>query len=191
MQDETGYCDYTALILNKYEVHEYIIFKDFLVEQKRELGRLPRHKGIYFVIYPLRSEPDNNCTTDFLEAGTGGYFKGRNSNVSIETLCDKWVEDADILYIGKAGGTTKKGKESNETLHKRVKALLRFGNGDPVSHWGGRYLWQHRNSQDFRIYWYSCAEDENPVILESQLLSDFVNHYGKLPFANLKGGETL
>lgn len=54
-----------------------------------------------------------------------------------------------------------------------------------VGHWGGRYIWQHSESYDFRIYWYVCKDDENPVELEKKLLEEFVIEYQRLPFANL------
>jgi hypothetical protein len=142
-------------------------------------ARLPDSQGIYFVIYPHEWPEDL-----FLAKGTGGHFKGKDPNVSIEELWSNWVEDADILYIGKAGGIRNNGTPIKSTLMKRIIMLLRFGNGKNIGHRGGRYLWQHENSPDFRVYWYRCT-DENPICLEKQLINDFQKMYHKKPYANL------
>ena len=142
-------------------------------------SKLTDSKGIYFVIYPYM-RPEGL----FLPTGSGGYFQGKNPNVPVEDLWMNWVEDADILYIGKAGGAYINRKVSTATLKKRIIALLRFGNSKKVGHRGGRYLWQHKFSEDFRVYWLPC-KDENPVYLEKELIADFEKLYGKKPFANL------
>lgn len=170
--------DFTKAIIDRYEIYlsEYVTLSDFRSGVAHAEQKLPNEKGVYFVIWPY-SRPD--CM--FLEVGSGGHFKDKDPNISKEELRANWVDDADILYIGKAGG-----KNLKATLRQRIVALLRFGNGEPVAHWGGRLLWQHKDSCDFRVYW---AENEDPVTSESQLLKEFKSHYGKLPFANLKFGK--
>lgn len=69
---------------------------------------------------------------EFLSHGTGGFFKGKDPNVSITELETNWVENTCVVYIGKAG----------TTLQKRLNQYLKFGNGQNIGHWGGRYIWQ-------------------------------------------------
>ena len=58
---------------------------------------LPAIKGVYMVL-----NLDMNLH-DFLPVGSGGYFKGKNPNVSISELKANWVENTIVVYIGKAG----------------------------------------------------------------------------------------
>lgn len=86
------------------------------------------------VIYIIYSE---NNDKEFLPIGTGGFFQGRNPNVEVNILEEKWVEGANVLYIGKAGGIAGNGRVYNSTLHSRIKLYFKFGIGMPVGHWGG------------------------------------------------------
>ncbi|SMC81760.1 hypothetical protein SAMN02745168_2619 [Papillibacter cinnamivorans DSM 12816] len=174
------YCAYTNDIIDQYKLSDYVTLNQYISDPARVTARLPDTNGVYFVIFPYEW-PEGM----FVNPGTGGHFKGKNPNVPIEELWRNWVEEADILYIGKAGGTSVNGIPSDATLKERIVALLRFGNGKNVGHWGGRYLWQHESSPDFRVYWYACA-DENPVELEQKLLNEFKRVCLKRPFANLK-----
>jgi hypothetical protein len=58
--------------------------------------------------------------------------------------------------------------------------------GESVRHYGGRLLWQLENCQELLVAWkvepYSGA-------LEYDLLEEFIEAYGRLPFANLKRGN--
>lgn len=173
---------YTESLLQKYNLQDnYILFSDFLLCASETRRKLPDAPGVYFVI-STSGFPKNG----FLHPGSGGFFKGQDPNASEEELKSKWVENANILYIGKAGGVSVNGVISNSTLRKRINSLLRFGKGDNVGHWGGRYLWQNSGSRDYRIYWYDTTlHSENPVILEKELIRDFTNYFGKPPFANL------
>lgn len=173
------YCDYTNKIIEKYKLSDYVTLNQYISDPVSIKTSLPDSKGVYFVVYPYGWPEGLLLTT-----GSGGYFKGKNPNVPIEELWSNWVEDADILYIGKAGGIKENGNIIKSTLKKRIIELLRFGNGKNIGHWGGRYLWQHEYSADFRVYWYSCS-DENPVALEKELIDDFRKIYNKRPFANL------
>lgn len=77
----------------------------------------------------------------FLDPGSGGFFRDRDPNVSISELEPNWVDGTKVLYIGKAGSS----------LRTRVQALVGFGNGQPVAHWGGRYLWQLCSSCELKV----------------------------------------
>ena len=135
---------------------------------------IPLVKGIYLVLSL------NDPSPDFLDTSTGGRFKGKDPGVDPEVLTKKWVEGAIVVYIGQAGGGTSKA-----TLHSRIKQLLDFGAGKPLGHWGGRYLWQLKNSEDLVLCWKATADSDARKV-EKELLHNFISHYGHLPFANLK-----
>lgn len=141
--------------------------------------RIPNVKGLYIVITP-------SLQKDFLEIGTGGHFKDKDPNVPLSVLDSNWVCNSHILYIGKAGGISENRSESNSTLRRRLNTYFKFGQGEPVGHWGGRLIWQLRNTDELLFYWRPCDEDENPVELEHQLIAEFKSCYVKRPFANLK-----
>lgn len=134
---------------------------------------IPKIKGVYLVL-----RPDNN-KVEFVEKGTGGFFKNRNPNVGISELTESWIEDAQIVYIGKAGG-----ENSSATLQSRLKQYLNFGRGKKVGHWGGRYIWQIKSIDDYIICWKELPNDE-PRIIEIKLMDLFNQKFHTLPFANL------
>ena len=114
---------------------------------------------------------------EFLEQGTGGFFKKkepRNPNVSIAELRDNWVPNEAIIYIGKA-----------TSLKSRLGSYLRFGGGKFATHWGGRYIWQLKDSRELLVCWKET--DENPRVVEEEIIAQFKKeHGGKRPFANLQ-----
>lgn len=130
---------------------------------------IPDEPGVYVVIRTSGSDPQ------FLVEGTGGFFKGKNPNISIQELKVNYVEDAQTVYIGKAG----------TSLRKRIVQLLRFGEGAAVGHWGGRYLWQLADAEKLYIAW-KTTPGCDPRIIEAQMIQEFVSLHGKRPFANLK-----
>ena len=114
-----------------------------------------------------------------MEVGTGGFFKGKNPNVSFETLKKNWVDNAKVMYIGKAGSNN-----GNATLHSRLNQYLKFGQGKNIGHWGGRLIWQFKNSSDLIV----CCKKlpaEEPREVEGALIQSFIKQFGKRPFANL------
>lgn len=132
-------------------------------------------KGVYVVLYEENNPPK------FLNEGTGGFFKGRNPNVSISELEDNWVDGTSIVYIGKAGGVG-----SSATLQSRLKQYLRFGQGANVGHWGGRYIWQIANSKELVVCW-KPLDDAEPREIEHLMIEEFkAAHHGLRPFANLQ-----
>jgi len=167
----------------EYNSNNYITVKEFKFLGNRLFDKVPKTKGIYFVISTWGWREDA-----FVKKGTGGYFKGKDPNVPVQTLWENWVEHATILYIGRAGGIEKNGRIYNSSLNSRISELVKYGHGKNIGHSGGRYLWQHTKSDEFRIYWYSIKDNDiNPIDLEHILLEKFTQHYGKLPFANLRG----
>ena len=104
--------------------------------QKSNCREVPYMPGVYLVIWPRIQMPK------FLKESCGGHFKGKNPTVAVSMLADQWVEGANVIYIGKAGFST-----GEATLHKRLRALMKFGLGVPIGHWGGRYIWQIADSE--------------------------------------------
>ncbi|MCH8863005.1 MAG: hypothetical protein IID51_10900 [Proteobacteria bacterium] len=115
-----------------------------------------------------------------MERSTGGFFKGKNPSVPIPKLRSKWVPEAPVLYIGKAGSV-----HGHATLRKRIQSYIRFGVGEAIGHWGGRYIWQLRNAEQLLICWL-VLPDAIPRDVEKSLISSFEAKYGVLPFANLQ-----
>ena len=137
--------------------------------------QIPARIGVYVVLRESEAAPQ------FLSEGTGGFFKGRNPNVSLAELNENWVEGTQVVYIGKAGGT-----DCSATLQKRLSQYLRFGQGTNVGHWGGRYIWQLADSRDLVVCW-KALTNEAPRDVEQKMIADFkAAHAGKRPFANLK-----
>lgn len=135
---------------------------------------IPKIKGVYVVIRNKDTAPQ------FLEKGTGGFYKGKDPNVSIEELKSNWVEDSKIVYIGKGGDPSKKA-----TLNSRIKQYLSFGKGNKVGHYGGRYIWQLSDAEDLIIAW-KPLPDESPSEVETRMIDEFKRlHNGRRPFANL------
>lgn len=133
---------------------------------------VPDVQGVYAVV--------RECVTpvQFLAASSGGYFKKRDPSVDIATLQERWLPQAKVLYLGKAGGAG-----LGSTLRKRLHTYMQFGLGRPCAHWGGRYIWQLVDARQLVVLWAPTSE---PAQTESLLLDEFMQSYGQLPFANLR-----
>jgi len=144
-----------------------------IAELRRNINLIPETKGIYFVLFNQVELPA------FLEKGSGGFFKERDPNLSPIELKKRWIKDTSVIYIGQAGGNN-----SGATLRSRIRQYLHFGEGKKIGHWGGRLIWQIRNSEGLLICW--LPDNNNPRELEKAILADFAGKYGRLPFANLR-----
>ncbi|MGZ2370407.1 hypothetical protein ACXR6G_11510 [Ancylomarina sp. YFZ004] len=136
---------------------------------------IPKEKGVYLVIDP------NYKNTEYIPTGVGGFFKGKNPNVSISELKCNFVPNSLVVYIGKAGSLTGKA-----TLNSRLGQYLRFGQTKNVGHWGGRYIWQIKNHSDLIFCWKTIPTEE-PREIEKLLLEQYATSFNKRPFANLTG----
>lgn len=134
---------------------------------------IPKIKGLYLVLNPNYKKPE------YLQVGTGGYFKGKNPNVSFDELKSNWVDNSLVVYIGKAGSET-----SIATLNSRLKQYFGFGQGKNIGHWGGRLIWQLKNANDLVVCWKPLPNDD-PRTIESLLIKKFISEFSKRPFANL------
>ena len=144
---------------------------------------VPEERGVYVVIFPLTYV--NSTEELFSEKGTGGHFKNINPNVLISELKAKWIPNCQVIYIGQAGG-----KNPSRTLRKRLNQYMKFGCRKPVSHWGGRFIWQIKNVDDCLIGWKKLP-NENPYVVESKMIDDFCKVYNKRPFANRNKGNGI
>ena len=97
----------------------------------------------------------------------------KNPNVSVAELRDNWISNEAIVYIGKG-----------KSLKTRLSSYLRFGEGKFATHWGGRYIWQLKDSRELIVCWKTM--DEDPRVVEEKMIAKFKEeHGGRRPFANL------
>lgn len=144
-----------------------------VADLRNSCAGVPDVRGIYVVVRPSSDEPS------FIFPGTGGFFKGKDPNVTVETLGKKWVKGQAVIYIGKAGDPG-----SNATLQKRIRQYIRFGEGKPVGHQGGCYIWQLADAADLLFAW-KPLPDGNPSVEESKMIQEFkALNGGMRPFAN-------
>jgi hypothetical protein len=141
--------------------------------QESKCCNVPDVSGVYMVLRTAKTRRKFQCDS------RGGHFKGRNPAVPVERLESKWVEGTLVVNIGKAGPTRKR------TLRNRLAEFMRFGQREPVAHWGGRYIWQVADSRDLLVCW-KATPDVHPRVEESRLITEFEAAYRKLPFANLR-----
>ena len=140
----------------------------------RGLDVVPAEPGVYLFLRNGASPPR------FRAVGTGGHFKGRDPNVYVSRLTAEWVDDALIVYVGQSGSG------SQGTLRKRIGQMVRFGEGYPVGHWGGRLVWQLQDAEELQICW-QTTQDDNPRDVEKELIHAFKSfHEGRRPLANLR-----
>lgn len=129
--------------------------------------------GVYVVVRDSEARPR------FLRVSKGGHFKGRNPTAPVAELRERWLSQPKVLYIGKAGGSSKR-----VTLQHRLRQYMRFGLGQPCAHWGGRHIWQLPDAKNLLVYW-KPTPGRDPRLVEKAMLSKFVAKYGCLPYANL------
>ena len=141
----------------------------------QDKSSIPKIRGVYLIIDP------NFEKIEFLSTGVGGFFKGKDPNVSISELKSNVVPKSHVIHIGKAGSPT-----GQATLYSRLGQYLNFGQTKNIGHWGGRYIWQIKRHSDLIFCWKPTPTDD-PREIEKQLLSKYIKDFGKRPFANLTG----
>lgn len=139
-------------------------------ELKQSCSRIPDCKGIYFILREFTNE-----VPKFRENGAVKMHDGKLLDYPVDLLESKWVDDTQIIYIGK----------TDSSLRKRLGTYMRFGQGKDAPHRGGRAIWQLPDSDEFVVGWRFVGANESARDLENRLLVEFKNHHrGKLPFAN-------
>jgi hypothetical protein len=133
-------------------------------------AQVPGDGGVYAVACEATGEPQ------FLARSDAGWWKGKNPTVSADTLAANWVNGVQTLYLGDAA-----------SLRERVGLLAEFSRAGrrSVMHYGGRLLWQVQGWQALLVAW---KVEPFHTALEHDLLEEFIEAHGRLPFANLKRG---
>jgi hypothetical protein len=129
---------------------------------------VPKTGGVYAVLRVDDTPPR------YLSHNPGGRFKGRDPTVAVSMLEAKWVPSCQVVYIGKG-----------DNLQRRLTQYARFGAGEPIGHWGGRYIWQLEDSAELLVAWKRCSEGQTAAGLEREILGQFKQVHGCLPFANI------
>ena len=137
-------------------------------------AQVPEAPGVYAVFRPSAEPPR------FLESSDAGRFRQKDPTVAPAVLERKWVDGAEVLYIGRATA----GPAGRRGLRRRLDEYRRYGAGEPVAHSGGRFVWQLEDRDDVLVAW--NATEEAPALVEARMLRDFEHHYGRRPFANLR-----
>jgi hypothetical protein len=123
--------DFQKYNLIGYGFHGFHKIKDI----RENNVQLPNTQGVYIVYRDSLEVPN------FINPGTGGFFKGRDPNVSADILWENWINIASVLYIG----------QTDSSLRHRIKLYMRFGIKEPVAHWGGRLIWQLSDAENLLI----------------------------------------
>jgi hypothetical protein len=135
---------------------------------------IPDVAGVYIL------KRTSQAPVQFLSVGSGGRFRGRNPTVAVSRLEERWISNADVVYIGKAGGDNQRA-----SLRSRIRSFMQFGLGKPCPHWGGRCIWQLADASSLSVFW-AATPNEEPKCAESRLIDAFYRSYNQLPFANLR-----
>src|SRR3954470_20782293 len=144
-----------------------------------DINRIPQKPGIFAILRPEGFDPR------FLAKSTAGIFKKKDPTLKTEALEAEWVDDANVLYLGKAGP----GSKGNRGLRRQIQEFVDFGQGKPPGHWDGRAIWQLAEAGSLAIAWKEIpAEQLNDA--EAACHSSFVAEFGRLPFANLVQART-
>lgn len=131
--------------------------------------------GVYALVRPECSPPEFIAPEEAKEVG----------NVirpwSVSRLREKWVDGAQLLYIGVAG------RKNPRALRLRLRNLVRHSLGKTSSngpHKGGEILWQVKGWPEFEVV--VLPTDDPPVPRESEvaLIDEFRQALEVLPFAN-------
>lgn len=91
---------------------------------------------VYLVIY------DGPQPFTFRDTSPAGWHKGKDPTVLIAALTANWVNDAEVVYIGKG-----------DQLRRRIIQFARFGAGRNSGHAGGRLIWQLPRPDMLKIAW--------------------------------------
>ena len=132
----------------------------------QDADQCPTSGGVYIVSRADQNEP---C---FLDRSCGGWFKDRDPTVPHDNLVANWVEDAEVVYIGKANN-----------LRRRLREFAKFGAGHKIGHWGGRLIWQLGESSRLLVAWKETPGFD-PVAVETDMIAQFRGAYGQPPLAN-------
>lgn len=141
-----------------------------------EMRDLPPRPGVYVVVREPGPRPS------FLTESVGGPHKRQSLTVDVEVLEEAWRDDAQVVYVGKAG--------SRLGLQERLWAYAKQGRGRSAGHAGGRFIWQLPASGELLVGWREIDGVEVGDV-EEALLSLHIEQFGRRPFANMKNGYSM
>ncbi|MFL0159524.1 hypothetical protein [Mycobacteroides chelonae] len=142
-------------------------------------SEVPTGAGVYVIVRRSSDPPA------FLAVSPAGHLKGKDPTVSVTELEKLWVPGARIIYIGKAN----LGTSGKRGLRKRLNEFHKHGAGSNTAHHsGGRRIWQLADHADLLVGWRQTSDAE-AAATESQLIIQFRDHHGRLPFANMRNGS--
>lgn len=142
-------------------------FVGFVRLSESKAAEVPQGPGVYVVYRSSTVRPV------FLPENKAGL---RDHTVPVEGLTGKWVEGAQVVYIGKA-----------IRLRRRIGEYRRFGAGTADNHVGGCCVFQLADHADVLIAWRVTAAGESPEDTEKELIGQFKAQYRSRPFANHLG----
>ena len=96
-------------------------------ELKESCRIIPDCKGVYFIL----REPTEGIP-EIKPNGPVREHKGKILDDPVDLLKSKWVDNTNIIYIGK----------TDSSLKKRINTYINFGKGKDDPHRGGRDIWQ-------------------------------------------------
>ena len=149
-------------------------FTGFRAFAALEINRIPQKPGIFAVLRPEGHKPR------FLAKSTAGIFKKKDPSLRETALAAEWVQDAEVLYLGKAGP----GSKGNRGLRRQIQEFVDFGKGKPPGHWDGRLIWQLADAKSLIVAWKELPVEELNQA-EAKYHAEFRELHGRLPFANL------
>lgn len=149
-------------------------FTGFRTLADLEINRIPQKPGIFAVLRPEGFRPQ------YLARSTAGVFKKKDPTLRADALAAEWVDDAEVLYLGKAGP----GSKGNRGLRRQIQEFVDFGKGKPPGHWDGRLIWQLAGAGSLIVAWKELPAEQLTAV-EAGYHAGFREEYGRLPFANL------
>ena len=121
--------------------------------------------GVYLVCRPPGFKPR------FIPPEEAAAAGNVDNPLSASDLRAKWVDRAEVLYIG----------QTTRPLQERLGELCKYAIGCAHNHYGGRILWQLRDSRQLLLCW---KPTQKPGEFEGELIDGFKRELGKFPFAN-------
>jgi hypothetical protein len=149
-------------------------FTGFRALADLEINRIPQKPGVFTILKPEGFRPQ------YLARSTAGVFKKKDPTLPAGALAAEWVDDAEVLYFGKAGP----GSKGNRGLRRQIQEFSDFGKGKPPGHWDGRLIWQLAGTGSLLVAWKELPA-EQLAGAEAGYHAGFREEYGRLPFANL------